>query len=116
MMENRMLCSTTPTIDKLLEGSTAFNLNLKKGGFKLKEKLTKPKSYSANDLIGLLGEATWPNSYQNADMKKPPKRPSKVIQGQFVNHELDKDELEKAKRMARRIVKRNKRLGDLLGQ
>jgi len=63
----------------------------------------------------LLEEVIQPPSFKNESMKKSSKR-SKVVKGQFVTHELNKDELEKAKEMARKIIKRNKRLGDLLAQ
>jgi nitrate/TMAO reductase-like tetraheme cytochrome c subunit len=41
---------------------------------------------------------------------------SQTVKGQFINKELDKEKLQKAKEAAKVRIKRNKRLGDLLAQ
>jgi hypothetical protein len=52
--------------------------------------------------------------YVEMPAKSP--RNAEKVKGQFLSQDLDKEKLEKAKKTAKTIVKRNKRLGDLLGQ
>lgn len=45
-----------------------------------------------------------------------PKKVTRIIRGRFFNREMAVSDLQSAKDRARRVIRRNKRLGDLLGQ
>lgn len=47
-------------------------------------------------------------------MTEDSKKPRQTVKGQFIKRDLDKEKLEKALKRAEKVVKRNKRLGDLL--